>query len=562
MAIPRSHHRILAWLQPSTLAALAALASGTVTTEALAQGAAPTPVTPPGWSMLPAPAAAPTAGAPAAAAPPAGAPATPVGAEAAVEAPPPAGDDEAPEAPETPAKPFDAESERALTLAEQTNLLGSTGLLRTAYAGSGAAGTFRVGFLADWFSSSGFLCNANTPCEPTAQNDATSHIGGWFTINATPFPFLEAYAGLRTYANSNSLGTPTLLQVLGDTTIGVKAFTPSRIGDMLTVGGDLRLLLVNGAGDVGVAGGGTGAEFNFLSSLDLREQGGRGMGVPVRVHLNAGYRLDNSGKLVEGVEQLRAERNPALAGGLTRIPISRIERFGLGINRVDALPLRLGIDVPLRWVQPYVEYSVDIPVNRQDYACHTRTISEGDVCLALKDLSNPEAGPPGFAAAPSRLTVGARTNPLDGAFQGLSGHVAFDIGTGGTSTFIEEVAPQAPWTLYMGLGYAFDTREKPPVKEIVKVPTPVEAKPEPLPPPAPVVEVVPPPAEYFVRGVVKEKGTGTFVPNAIVTLKGPGASEPPYATDASGRFLTRRLEPGAHAFEVRSEGYNTTTCMA
>jgi outer membrane protein OmpA-like peptidoglycan-associated protein len=557
MAISRSHHRILAWLQPSTLAALAVLGGGTLAEDALAQGAPPPSgaVTPPGWSL------APTAAAPSAAAPvepPAPADVTATANEAAL----PAGDDEAPAAVDAPAMPFNAEEERALTLAEQANLFGSTGLLRTAIAGSGAAGTFRVGFLADWFSTSGFLCNSNTPCEPTAQNDAASHIGGWFTINATPFPFLEAYAGLRTYANSNSLGTPTLLQVLGDTTLGLKAFTPSRIGDMLTVGGDVRLLLVNGAGDVGVAGGGTGAEFNLLTSLDFRELGGRGLGAPVRMHLNAGYRLDNSGKLVLGVEELRAQRNPALAGGLTRIPISRIERFGLGINRVDFLPLRLGIDVPLRWVQPYVEYSIDIPVNRQDYACHTRTISEGDVCLALKDLSNPQSGPPGFAAAPSRVSVGARTNPFDGAFQGLSGHVAFDIGTSGTSTFIEEVAPQAPWTLYLGLGYAFDTKEKPPVKEIVQVPAPQpEVKPEPVPQP-PVVEVIPPPPEYFVRGVVKERGTGALVADAFVTLKDPGATEPPYATDSSGRFLTRRLEPGAHTFEIRSEGYKSGSCVA
>ena len=41
---------------------------------------------------------------------------------------------------------------------EQPNITGSTGLLRTSLAGSGAPGTFRISFLMDWFSSSGFLC--------------------------------------------------------------------------------------------------------------------------------------------------------------------------------------------------------------------------------------------------------------------------------------------------------------------------------------------------------------------------------------------------------------------
>jgi len=47
---------------------------------------------------------------------------------------------------------------------------------------------------------------------------------------------------------------------------------------------------------------------------------------------------------------------------------------------------------------------------------------------------------------------------------------------------------------------------------------------------------------------------------AIVTLKDPGVSEPPFATDGSGRFLTRRLEPGVHTFEVTADGYKPGTC--
>jgi outer membrane protein OmpA-like peptidoglycan-associated protein len=447
-----------------------------------------------------------------------------------------------------PAPKADDAEERARTLAEQNSLTGSTGLMRTAYAGSGAAGTFRVGFLMDWFTASGFLCNSNTFCDPQANSDKTNHIGGWFSLNATPVSFLEAYAGIRTYANSNTLGSPSLLQVLGDTTLGLKAFTPFRVGDIFTAGGDLRVLLLNGAGDVGVSGGGTSAEFNALTSLDMREIRGKGVGAPVRIHLNLGYRLDNSGKLVRSVEELRAQRNPTLAGGLSRIPVSRIERFGLGINRVDFFHIRFGVDVPYRWVQPYIEYSVDVPINRQGYECHTRTLSLGDACLALKDITNPNSGPPGFSAAPSRITLGARTNPLWGAFRGLSGHLAFDIGVSGKSTFIEEVAPQAPWTLYLGIGYAFDTKEK----ELPPAP-PV------LPPPVP--EVIPPPPEYYVRGVVKEKGTTAAVAKAIVTVK-TGAAEPPYATDGTGRFLTRKMDPGTHTLEISADGYKTGTCTA
>src|SRR5580704_4512715 len=50
------------------------------------------------------------------------------------------------------------DEERALSLMEQPNFFGSTGLLRSSYAGSSAAGIFRVGFLTDWFTASSFLC--------------------------------------------------------------------------------------------------------------------------------------------------------------------------------------------------------------------------------------------------------------------------------------------------------------------------------------------------------------------------------------------------------------------
>jgi outer membrane protein OmpA-like peptidoglycan-associated protein len=447
-------------------------------------------------------------------------------------------------------KPEDEWAERDRSLMEQINLLGSTGLLRTSFAQSGAAGTFRVGFLMDWFTTGGFLCNADTPCRPLAgagqaygDEDSASHVGAFFGLNITPISFLEAYAGIRTYANSNDHGSPQLLQVLGDTTLGVKAFMPDGIADVLHFGGEARLLLLNAAGSVGPSGGGTSAEFLALTTADFRKK--NNSGIPLRLNLNFGYKVDNSGVVVEEVEALRAERDPGAANNLGRIPVSRIERFGLGINRVDFFKINFGVDVPYEYVQPYVEYTVDVPVNRQGYECHTSTISPGDVCLALQDLTDPTSGAPGYKAAPSRLTIGARTTPFSKAFRGLSAHLAIDIGLSATSTFIEEVAPQAPWTLYLGLGYAFDTKERK-----------VEAPPPP-PPPLPPVQL-PPPPEYFARGLVKEAGANTPVPGAIITIE--GRTEPPVASGPDGRFLTHQLAVGSFNLTITATGYKPGTC--
>ncbi|MEM9694117.1 MAG: OmpA family protein, partial [Myxococcota bacterium] len=448
--------------------------------------------------------------------------------------------------------PEDDAEVRAMTLAEGVSLTGSTGLLRSAYAGSSAPGIWRVSFIFDWFTSGGFLCNADTPCiDPNGNlslaDDSASHVGGFFAINATPLSFLEAYAQLRTFANSNNLGEPGLLQVLGDTTLGVKAFTPFRIADNLTFGGDIRLLLLNGAGDVGPAGAGTSAEFSALMSSDFREIKGEGIGAPVRIHFNLGYRLDNSGNLVDDVEELRAQRNPAAANGQSRIPISRIERFGLGINRTDFFQLRLGVDVPTRYVQPYLEYSVDVPVNRQDYECRTSTASQGDVCLALSDFNDPNSGSIGYSGIPSRIGFGARTNPLKGKWRGLSGHLGFEVGLSATSTFIEEVAPQAPWTLYLGIGYAYDMQEE-------------KAAPPPPPPPPPPV-IPPPPPRYYVRGKVIDKDTKSVIPGAIVTLQSD-PSAPPVASGKDGFFESYDLDPGSITFAVSADGYKDGSCTA
>lgn len=458
------------------------------------------------------------------------------------------------------AAPEASDEERAMTLMEQPSLSGSTGLLHTSYAGSGAQGTFRTSFLVDWFSTSNFLCSKDktaldgTPvtCNKANTSDKASHVGAFFALNATPFSWLEGYATIRTYANSNDQGRPQLLQVLGDTTFGAKAFTPAKLGKLFTFGGEMQLMLLNGTGDVGVAGGGTSALFRGLATADFRKP--EGQGLPLRINANLAYKLDNSGKLVEDVEIKRGAalglvNDPKSDTGPARSPITRIERFGLGINKVDFFQLYFGVELPFKKVQPYLEWTVDVPVNRQGYVCHTSRASKGDECLGLDkfDAAQPKTqGGPGFKAVPSRLSLGARTNPFNGSFRGLSAHLAFDIGTSGTSTFVEEVAPQAPWTMYIGLAYAFDTK----VKEIPPPPAP-------LPAPPPQIIQIP---QSYARGLVHEQGKQDAVADAIVSIE--GGAQPPFATGPDGRFLTRHLEPGQYKFNIKAPGYKPGTCTA
>jgi outer membrane protein OmpA-like peptidoglycan-associated protein len=456
----------------------------------------------------------------------------------------------------------------------QTNLSGSTGLLHTSYAGSGPAGTFRVSFLTDFFTAGSFLCRPGDKASgPNAANlqgidkrcaspsgvlspngDSTSRVGGTFVLNATPWPFLEGYVMLRTYATSNDQGDPQLLQVLGDTTIGVKGFLPPKLGRIFTFGGEAQLLLLNGTGGVGVAGAGTSALFRALVNADFRKPDG---GFPLKAGLNLGYHVDNSGQLVYQVEVDRGkakgysnvgDKDPDTNN--PRQPITRIERFGLGINKVDSMPMAISVELPFSYVQPYLEWSIDVPVNRQGYYCHTGRVSHGDVCLGLGDITAPNpgsAGGPGIAAIPSRFTLGARTNPLPmKTWHGLSAHVAFDIGTSGVHSYIEEMAPQAPWTMYIGLGFVYDTKEPPP---------PVAPPAPPAPPP-----VVIPAPQTLVRGSVHEQGKNDVtVADAIVSFE--GNTQPPLATGPDGKFLSRNLEPGTYKFNVKAHGFKPGACQ-
>src|SRR5262249_22627611 len=158
------------------------------------------------------------------------------------------------------------------------------------------------------------------------------HIGGSGVISATLFKGFETYLAARVYANSNDQGRPQLLQVLGDATLGVKYARPIGSG-LVNLGGQLDLLLLNASGNVGVSGKGTSGRLRALSTFALDKLH---KPVPVRFHLAVGYHLDNSSQIVSDIE----DRRSAAAG--TRQQISRIERYGLGINRMDSFEMGLG----------------------------------------------------------------------------------------------------------------------------------------------------------------------------------------------------------------------------
>lgn len=410
-------------------------------------------------------------------------------------------------------------SRRAESLRTENAIDGATGLLRLYGADSGEPGTFRLSLLSSYFAGSGFLC---PPCVDrgtthAADTDDAARFAGHVGLSATPFDFLEAYAAVHMSSTSNSLGSPRVLETLGDTDLGVKVFTPRTARSMWSAGVATEAWFLNGADTVGVSS--LGVAVRGLVTADFTNGTAGGLRAPARAYFNLGYLFDDSGKLVEQIETDR------------RAKISRIERFGLGINRLDALRTGVGAEGVLGSVRPFAEWTIDLPLNRQGYTCEAAKTAPGDDCLGVSG---------GFSAIPSRVTFGGRVYP---GLEGLGFLLAADIGTGATSHFVEELTPELPWNLYVGVAYGVDTEPRVEIQR-VEVPRAV---------------AVERPRDH-VEGLVIAKGSGAPIAGAKVAFAGRDLTG--MITTKAGTFQTVDLEPGTYAFEVSATGYRPAECAA
>jgi outer membrane protein OmpA-like peptidoglycan-associated protein len=405
---------------------------------------------------------------------------------------------------------------------ESNTITGGSGLLRTQHAQSGMPGQFRLGFISEWFSA-GFLCTDKFPCpNPNGGKDLTSdtlsHTGGTLSLGMSLFNIgagtFDGYLSTSTSANSDAANKPALLQVLGDSDLGIKYMAP--VGDIMHLGLFTELWLINGTGSVGLSGGGTSAKFGGVATADLRGDATSSSHTPLRFSANIVYSLDNTGAVLTDTENARGA------------PVTRIERFGLGVNRVDHFDFLLGGEAFLadERVRPFIEGRMIVANNRQGYKCSPDNASH-DNCLANDTV------------IPSTLTIGSRFFPWKRGFSLLA---ALDIGLGGTSDFIEELQPTPPWELFFGAGWAVDTLDRPPVvKKVEKV-----------------IEKITPRGR--VVAFVHEKDKNDPIANAIATYR-DHSELTPLATGADGKF-SDELTPGAYSYDLKADGYKPGSCDA
>ena len=418
----------------------------------------------------------------------------------------------------------------------QSSTNGAIGGIHLVDAGSSARGTFRLQLTTDFFHANNYL-NAG---------DSNGHVGGTLSLSWTVLDYLEVFANIATTANSNNTGNPTLFQTLGDTVLGGKGFY--HINPWLTVGGDLTLALLNSVGDIGLFGKGTSVGFRANAAADFRHFPQQS--IPLIARFNFQYYVDNSAQLISGVEQARYNALPSDRRSYAdedRQLLTRVERFALGINRLDRINLGLGVEAPLKvmenfYIHPMLEWNLGIPVNRQGYNClyipapgSTTPAAGSDGCLERQ----------GFKAFPQTLSLGVRVLP---PVRGLAAFIAVDVGLTGTSSFVRELSPTAPYDVWLGLSYAYDATPIPPDPVVVTHET--ERR----------VEVAAAlPVKGHLHGFVLEQGApGVKIANAIIRF--PGRDLTALATGTDGTFNTFDLDPGEVQLEVTAADYNPGTC--
>ncbi len=144
------------------------------------------------------------------------------------------------------------------------------------------------------------------------------------------------------YANSDNVNRPSLLQVLGDTDIGLKAMWP--LGNVLHLGLFTELWLINGTGAVGLDGSGTSAKFGGVGTIDLR---GLESHVPLRFSLNTVYFLDNSsdvlGPTEDGARRARHAHRALRPRRQPRRPVPAPHRWRGPAGRRARAPVHRGV---------------------------------------------------------------------------------------------------------------------------------------------------------------------------------------------------------------------------
>ena len=317
----------------------------------------------------------------------------------------------------------------------------------------------------------------------------------------------------------------------------------SAVGDVASLGGDLRFRFVSEAGSGSTQLDATSIGLRAAAEIDLQRLPDP---VPFIARLNLDYLFDNSDVVTAGTEAARLESLPDAAAeeiNETRHLISRFERFALGVNRVDSFTLGVGIETPFElgedlYLHPVLEWQLPMPINRAEYDCPYR--GEEDDSGTVDNPDDSCLDQESVKAWPMSLAFGLRLIP---PVRGLSAFAGVDLALGAKSKFTREYAPKAPFAILLALGYDYDAE-------------PVEPPPPPPPPPAPPA----PPPVGRIEGFVAIQGSGDPIGDARISFVDMPLTA--LSTGSDGHFVSYEFHPGDLVMEVSHPDYETGTCTS
>ena len=362
--------------------------------------------------------------------------------------------------------------------------VGATGVDTVLSAQTGAVGTYRLRIAFGYFSTEDFLG------QPDENRFSSSNLSAAFT----PHRNVELFLAIRNTTNVNEASRPTLLQTQGDTVLGVKG--GHVFGEQFSAGLAGSLHFASGLGSDSFAGDSTSAHLRALATLDLA----RAQEIPVRLHLDLGYYLENSEEVLVNQPD----------------EVDMVQEFGLQTARYDRVTLGMALEATVSpYVTPFLEYRLDLPLEVEK----SREIDSGQTYE--------------FSTFPHWFTPGLRGYPA----AGLAVDVAIRLGLGESQ--FPGVPATPPWRFIFGLSYTIDPRPVV-VERIVEVVKQV-AKPAPIP------------KEGTLDGRVVDAKTAKPIASAQISY--PGRKLTAQMADATGRFTSYPLPSGPITIAVSAPRY-------
>ncbi len=371
------------------------------------------------------------------------------------------------------------------------SLEGPIGLYRISTAEVGPAQHLRFALHGRFLRASDFLI----------ENDTNTRLDGAFTFGFTPHESIELFGAILNSSNRNvrpgepveyDRRDPELIKSFGDLVLGGKGVLPVARG--FTAGAELGLRFLSSISDLSFSPSSTSLWIGPVATADLRTLAR----IPLRVHVNANFYLDNSSNLYDfSGTTLQTQEAAMFAYGIVG---SRL-RFGLG---ADA-PLE-NLQIPLR---PFAEYHAEII-----------TASKDPRFTALGGQTNRDQ---------HWMTLGLRAR----VFHGLTLDAGVDIGL--RSVGFEYGTPIPPWAVIFGASYPLDL-------EALSRPVVVTR----------TVETASPSTTGTVMGLIKATD-GKPVGDAVVAFGTRPHSR--VVTDADGSFQSGPLAPGPIEVVVSAAGF-------